>query len=49
MTNTSVDARTDTILNPNTAMDAVTLRVGDLETMSSYYTQALAMAPEKKG
>lgn len=45
MTNTSVEAHTDTILNPNTAMDAVTLRVGDLETMSSYYTQALAMAP----
>jgi catechol 2,3-dioxygenase len=32
-------------INSNTAMDAVTLRVGDLESMSSYYTGALALAP----
>ncbi|WP_347042223.1 VOC family protein [Brachybacterium nesterenkovii] len=32
-------------LNPATGMDAVTLRVGDLETMSAYYSDALAMAP----
>ena len=32
-------------LNPNTAMDAVTLHVGDLELMSSYYANALALEP----
>lgn len=32
-------------LNPATTMDAVTLRVGDLETMSSYYAGALALTP----
>jgi catechol 2,3-dioxygenase len=32
-------------INPDTTMDAVTLRVGDLESMSSYYAQALALAP----
>lgn len=32
-------------LHPATGMDAVTLRVGDLENMSSYYATALAMAP----
>lgn len=32
-------------LNPSTSMDAVTLRVGDLENMSSYYENALAMVP----
>ncbi|MGA1827928.1 VOC family protein, partial [Microbacterium sp.] len=32
-------------INPDTTMDAVTLRVGDLEGMSSYYAQALALAP----
>lgn len=36
---------TDRTLNAQTAMDAVTLRVGDLETMSSYYTNALALDP----
>ncbi|QAY59627.1 VOC family protein [Microbacterium protaetiae] len=35
----------DGILNPFTGMDAVTLRVGDLELMSSYYANALALAP----
>lgn len=33
------------IINPATAMDAVTLRVGDLENMSSYYSTALALEP----
>ena len=32
-------------INPDTTMDAVTLRVGDLEGMSSYYAGALALAP----
>ena len=32
-------------LNAATGMDAVTLRVGDLEGMSSYYESALALAP----
>ena len=35
----------DRILNPQTGMDAVTLRVGDLELMSSYYADALALQP----
>ncbi|GAA3012344.1 MULTISPECIES: VOC family protein [Microbacterium] len=35
----------DRILNPQTGMDAVTLRVGDLELMSSYYAGALALEP----
>ncbi|MDN4473019.1 VOC family protein [Demequina zhanjiangensis] len=34
---------TDQILSADTTMGAVTLRVGDLEEMSSYYTQAFAM------
>lgn len=33
------------ILNPATSMGAVTLRVGDLEGMSSYYANAFAMEP----
>jgi catechol 2,3-dioxygenase len=33
------------VLNAQTSMDAVTLRVGDLELMSSYYTDALALQP----
>ncbi|AGF72286.1 VOC family protein [Corynebacterium halotolerans] len=32
-------------LNADTTMDAVTLRVGDLENMSSYYSGALALEP----
>ncbi|MDO5492852.1 MAG: VOC family protein [Nesterenkonia sp.] len=32
-------------LHPETGMDAVTLRVGDLDAMSAYYSQALAMEP----
>lgn len=35
----------ETILSADTAMDAVTLRVGDLENMSSYYANALALEP----
>ncbi|GAA1917948.1 VOC family protein [Microbacterium aoyamense] len=38
----SLDERT---INPETTMDAVTLRVGDLEGMSSYYANALALTP----
>ncbi|GGC96469.1 glyoxalase [Tersicoccus solisilvae] len=38
----AVDGRT---LNAATAMDAVSLRVGDLEGMSSYYANALALEP----
>lgn len=33
------------VINPATAMDAVTLHVGDLEVMSEYYATALAMVP----
>lgn len=33
------------VLNAATSMDAVTLHVGDLENMSSYYEKALAMVP----
>ena len=35
----------DRVLSADLAMDAVTLRVGDLEQMSSYYEQALALVP----
>lgn len=35
----------DTLLSADTGMDAVTLRVGDLEKMSTYYSNALAMEP----
>ncbi|XPP26987.1 MAG: VOC family protein [Leucobacter sp.] len=38
-------ATSETRLSAQTGMDAVTLRVGDLETMSSYYADALAMEP----
>lgn len=33
------------ILNPDTTMGAVTLRVGDLQGMSDYYSRAFAMEP----
>jgi len=33
------------ILHPDTSMGAVTLRVGDLEGMSDYYSRAFAMEP----
>ena len=43
---TSAAATTDDrVLDPALAMDAVTLRVGDLEGMSSYYVNALALEP----
>ncbi|WP_229116067.1 VOC family protein [Parenemella sanctibonifatiensis] len=35
----------DRVLNPNLRMDAVTLLVGDLENMTSYYRTALALEP----
>ncbi len=35
----------DSVINPDTSMDAVTLHVGDLERMSTYYSDALAMEP----
>jgi catechol 2,3-dioxygenase len=35
----------DRVLNPDTAMSAVTLRVADLEGMSAYYSRAFAMEP----
>lgn len=35
----------DSVINPATGMDAVTLHVGDLENMSSYYQDALALEP----
>ena len=40
--NTTVNER---VLNDATGMDAVTLHVGDLETMSSYYSNALVLEP----
>lgn len=45
MTNPQPTSTPDRTLNPQTGMDAVTLRVGDLELMSSYYADALALAP----
>lgn len=45
MTNPQPTSTPDRTLNPHTGMDAVTLRVGDLELMSSYYADALALAP----
>ena len=45
MTTTQPGTAPDRVLNENTGMDAVTLRVGDLEQMTSYYTGAFALAP----
>lgn len=47
LTSTSASARTvgEQHLSADLAMDAVTLRVGDLELMSSYYENALALQP----
>lgn len=48
MTNLTDSARAaapDSILSASTGMDAVTLRVGDLELMSGYYADALALEP----
>src|SRR5688572_23338020 len=39
------DTANEQILNADTSMGAVTLRVGDLETMSDYYSRAFAMEP----
>lgn len=36
---------TTQILSPDTGMDAVTLRVGDLENMTSYYANTLSLEP----
>ena len=33
------------ILSPDAGMDAVTLRVGDLDNMSTYYADAFALSP----
>lgn len=45
MTTTTAAIVNDTTLNASTGMDAVTLRVGNLEAMSTYYSNALAMEP----
>jgi catechol 2,3-dioxygenase len=38
-------ATDDRILSAGTTMDAVTLRVGDLDLMTGYYSDAIALAP----
>lgn len=43
LTSNQAAPTSDRYLNPETSMDAVTLRVGDLENMTSYYENALAM------
>jgi catechol 2,3-dioxygenase len=45
MTTIEATPAPDGVLNTQTGMDAVTLRVGDLELMSSYYANALALEP----
>ena len=45
MTTTQTPAADDRVINSQASMDAVTLRVGDLETMSSYYSDSFAMEP----
>ena len=46
MTSTGSTPQPDgTVLGAGLAMDAVTLRVGDLDTMSDYYASALALTP----
>lgn len=40
---TSATVTDERIINPATTMDAVTLRVGDLEGMTSYYTRSFAL------
>jgi catechol 2,3-dioxygenase len=42
---TRQEAAPERTLSTATGMDAVTLRVGDLESMSSYYANALALEP----
>lgn len=41
----STDPTSETALSADLGMDAVTLRVGDLETMTDYYADALALEP----
>lgn len=41
----ALTAAPDRVLSAQTGMDAVTLRVGELELMSSYYADALALEP----
>jgi len=45
LTESAPAAAPDGILSASTGMDAVTLRVGDLELMSGYYANALALEP----
>src|SRR5690606_39046476 len=45
MTESSPASTPDRVLGARTDMDAVTLRVGDLEAMTSYYSNALALEP----
>lgn len=45
MTTSAAPSTDERILHPATTMDAVTLHVGDLEGMSSYYSTALALTP----
>lgn len=42
---TQASSPDERILSDDTGMDAVTLRVGDLESMTSYYANALALEP----
>ena len=44
-TTTPQDPTDERVLAPATSMDAVTLHVGDLETMSTYYADAIALEP----
>ncbi|MFJ3407833.1 VOC family protein [Promicromonospora sp. NPDC090134] len=45
MNPTDPPAVDDRIISPDLAMDAVTLRVGDLDTMAAYYGSAFALEP----
>ncbi|MFD6448822.1 VOC family protein [Promicromonospora sp. NPDC060204] len=50
MNPTDPPAVDDRIISPALAMDAVTLRVGDLDTMAAYYGSAFALEPlEERG
>ncbi|UCN15068.1 MULTISPECIES: VOC family protein [Cellulomonas] len=44
-TTTSAGPADERVLAPTTSMDAVTLHVGDLEAMTTYYADAIAMEP----
>lgn len=41
----NVSAPSEDVLAPDLAMDAVTLRVGDLESMSDYYADSIGLMP----